>query len=48
MDALVIAEGAEIVSPKGSSVSMTVNGAKTPIKAGSYIGKIELRVSPEK
>jgi len=48
MDALVIADGAEIVAPKGSSVSMTVGGVKTPIEAGSYIGKIELRVSPGK
>jgi hypothetical protein len=39
---LTIADGSTVTAPQGSKVSMTVNGAKTEIKAGKYSGKIAL------
>lgn len=42
---LTIAEGGSIIAPEGSSVSMTVDGVKKPIKAGEYKGKIVLTVA---
>jgi hypothetical protein len=41
-----VAEGATVSAPKGFSLTMTVNGAETPVKAGSYAGKIVLQVVP--
>jgi len=45
LTALEIAEGSAITAPEGHSVVMTVDGAKTAIKAGSYSGKIILTVA---
>jgi hypothetical protein len=42
---LTLANGAAISAAEGSKVTMLVNGATTPIKAGNYTGKIEMRVS---
>jgi hypothetical protein len=42
---LTMADGAAIKAPEGSSVTMLVDGKKTAIKAGTYTGKIELRVT---
>jgi hypothetical protein len=39
---LTIADGATVVAPEGRSLSMTVNGVETPVKAGTYKGKIVL------
>lgn len=41
---LTIAEGAVITAPVGGSVTMTVNGAETPVAAGTYEGKIVLSI----
>jgi hypothetical protein len=41
---LTIARDANITAPKGYSVTMTVDGAEKPIKAGDYKGKIVLTV----
>jgi hypothetical protein len=42
LGSLTIGEGAVISAPEGKSVIMTVDGVETPIKAGSYKGKIVL------
>jgi hypothetical protein len=42
---LTISEGCKITAPKGHKVTMTVDGVKKPIKAGTYNGKIVLAVS---
>jgi hypothetical protein len=42
---LVIADGATVKSPEGKTVTMTVNGVATPIKAGAFIGAIVLTVA---
>lgn len=42
---LTIAEGSTVTAPEGKSLTMKVNGAKKPIKAGEYKGKIELSVN---
>jgi hypothetical protein len=42
--ALTLAEGAEIVGAEGKTVTMKVNGAVTPVAAGTYTGVIELTV----
>jgi hypothetical protein len=39
---LTIAQGASITAAQGRSVTMTVDGVETPLKAGSYKGKIVL------
>jgi hypothetical protein len=41
---LTIGEGCKINAPKGHKVTMTVDGVKKPIKAGTYNGKIVLTV----
>jgi hypothetical protein len=41
---LNIGEGCAVKAPKGSKVTMTVDGVKKPIKAGAYSGKIVLTV----
>jgi len=45
LTSLTIAEGAVIKAPGGKTLTMTVNGVKTPIKAGTYKGKIVMTVS---
>ena len=42
---LTIGKGATITAPKGSSLTMTVDGVKKPIRAGTYEGKIVLTVT---
>jgi hypothetical protein len=42
---LTIADGSTVTAPQGSKVNMTVNGAKTEIKAGKYYGKIALTLT---
>jgi hypothetical protein len=39
---LNIGDGATVVAPEGRSLTMTVDGVETPIKAGTYKGKIVL------
>jgi len=39
---LTIAEGATVTAPEGRSLSMTVDGVETPVKPGTYKGKIVL------
>ena len=45
LTSLTIAEGATIKAAKGNSVTMTVDGVKKPIGAGSYKGNIVLTVT---
>jgi hypothetical protein len=42
---LTVAQGAEVTAPKGSMLTMTINGVAKPIGAGSYKGKIVLKVA---
>jgi hypothetical protein len=42
---LTFGEGCKITAPKGYRVTMTVDGIKKPIKAGTYTGKIVLTVT---
>ena len=42
---LTLAKGATVTAPTGYNVTMTVDGVKTPIEAGTYRGKIVLLVS---
>ena len=42
---LTIADGASMTAPIGHPLSMTVDGADTPIAAGSYSGAIVLTVN---
>jgi hypothetical protein len=44
LTSLTIGEGSAIAAPEGSTVTMTVNGAKKAIVAGTYKGKIVLTV----
>ena len=46
LTSLTLANGAAITAAEGSKVTMLVNGAPTAIKAGTYTGKIEVRVVP--
>ncbi len=39
---LTIGEGATVAAPEGRSLTMTVDGVETPVKAGTYKGKIVL------
>jgi hypothetical protein len=45
LTALTIADGSEVKAPEGSTMTMTVNGVKKPIAAGSYKGAIVLTVA---
>jgi len=45
LNSLSIAKGAAITAPEGYSVTMTVNGVKKTIGAGTYKGKIVLTVN---
>ena len=40
--ALTIAEGASVTAPPGRSLSLTVDGVETPVRPGSYRGRIVL------
>ena len=42
---LTIENGAVVKAPKGSSVTMTVDGVSRPIKSGMYKGNIVLTVT---
>jgi hypothetical protein len=42
---LTIGEGSKVIAPKGQKVAMTIDGVKTPIKAGTYKGNIVLTVA---
>ena len=46
LTSLTVAQGATISAPKGFSVTLTVDGGRTPMKASTYTGRIELRVAP--
>ena len=43
---LTVASGAKVAAPKGSKLTMTVDGAEKPIAPGEYKGKIVLKVAP--
>jgi hypothetical protein len=45
LSTLTIGEGATVTAQEGRALTMTVDGAETPIKAGSYKGKIILTVA---
>ena len=45
LTSLTIGEGSTVAAPEGATVTMTVNGAAKPIKAGEYKGKIVLTVN---
>jgi hypothetical protein len=45
LTSLTISKGATVTAPNGSSVTMTVDGVKTPIGTGAYKGKIVLSVA---
>ncbi len=40
----VIPEGATLIAPEGKTLTMTVDGAETPLKPGVYRGEVVLRV----
>ena len=42
--ALTLAEGAALAAPAGKALTMTVNGEKTPVRPGRYVGVIRLTV----
>lgn len=42
--AYTIAQGATIIAPEGKTVTMTVDGAKTPMTPGTYQGTVVLTV----
>jgi hypothetical protein len=42
---LTLAKGATVTAPNGYSVTMTVDGVRTPIETGAYRGKIVLAVA---
>jgi len=44
---LTIGKDASIKAPEGYSVTMTIDGIETPIKEGSYKGKITLTITKE-
>ena len=44
LNALTLAQGAEVVAAEGATLSMTVDGAATPLKAGAYRGAIVLQL----
>jgi hypothetical protein len=45
LTALTIANGATIKAPKGKKLTMTIDGVKTKIAAGTYTGKIVMEVA---
>lgn len=47
LDALTIAEGAEVKAPEGYYLTMTVSSVGTPIEPGTYEGDIVLTVAKE-
>jgi hypothetical protein len=44
---LTIADSSAITAPKGYRATLTVDGVRTPIKAGTYTGRIEVQVVPD-
>jgi len=44
LGSLTITEGAKITAPKGYNIEMTVNGVKTELTAGTYTGKVILKL----
>jgi hypothetical protein len=44
LTSLTIGDGSSVVAPKGQKLTMTVDGAAKPIKAGGYEGAIVLNV----
>ncbi len=42
---LTIADGASVAAPEGKKLTMTVDGAETPVAPGTYKGKIVLTVA---
>ena len=44
---LTIGDGATVVAPEGRSLTMTVDGVETPVKAGTYKGKVVLTPAQE-
>jgi hypothetical protein len=44
---LTIGEGASVVASEGRSLTMTVGGVETPVKAGTYKGKVVLTPAQE-
>jgi hypothetical protein len=45
LTALTVADGASISAPAGYSLSLTVDGKDTPVRAGSYKGAVVVKVS---
>jgi hypothetical protein len=45
LTALTITKGAAIAAPGGKKVTMSIDGVETPIKAGTYKGKITLEIA---
>jgi hypothetical protein len=45
LSGLTIAPGAKVEANKGRKLTMTVDGVETPVKAGTYKGKIVLKIS---
>jgi hypothetical protein len=45
LSSLTLASGAKLSAPKGSTLSLLINGVATPIKAGSYSGNVVVQVS---
>ncbi len=45
LTSLTIADGATLTAPEGQKVTMTVNGKKTAVKAGTYKGNIVITVT---
>ena len=45
LTSLKVADSASVTAPEGKKLTMTVNGAAKPIKAGEYKGKIVLTVN---
>jgi hypothetical protein len=44
LTALAIGSGAALKAPAGKKLTMTVNGVATPVAAGTYSGKIVIKV----
>jgi hypothetical protein len=47
LDSLTIGEGASITAPTGNSLTMTVDGVETPIKAGTYGPNVVLTLTTD-
>jgi hypothetical protein len=47
LTSLTIAKGGAVNAPEGQTLTMTIDGKQVPVKAGSYRGKIVLKVAPK-